>query len=629
MTADKTILCIDDTPSVRQLVRRILSQRYEVLEASEGLQGIDLAAQRRPDLILVDLHMPHLTGYEVATRIKSLLPQTPIIALSADATEYVRERALASGCDGYISKPLDPDQFMEKVEAFLGGEREKLQDERFRTEYQQTLVVRLEEKVRALTQALEENTDLNRQNRELLAKSHRRAQLLEAAARAGRSMTSILNLDLLLDATVEIICKEFDFYYATIFMVDDAGTVAVLQAGGGKDGQQLLDLGHSLRVGGKSVVGEAIWLGVPCIASSATESRANSPTMLLPLTRSEIALPLLVGGEPIGALDVQHTQEDAFSEDDITALQAVADQLAVAINNARLLADLKAAHAELVHTKTFEAIATATGEAIHWVGNKAAPIPGSIARIREDVARYLVVANALLEDLPVGSDDPTYAQMLKLALEQLVSQGVDAAAIRAELQGLPLRRLTKMLSVDSIFEDLRIIEGSARSILNIKEDLIGPARHRNIQDFSIEAHLRETVASMGLPAGVVELTFPEALPLVRADWVQLERVFINLIKNAMEAMVDIAEKHIYITARQAEQPGFMAVDFRDTGTGIPLDKIDKIWVAFYTTKGDRGGTGLGLSACAQIINGLGGKITVQSEMGVGTTFTVLLPVAQL
>ncbi len=625
MTADKTILCIDDTPSVRQLVRRILSQRYEVLEASEGLQGIDLAAQHHPDLILVDLHMPHLTGYEVATRIKSLLPQTPIIALSADATEHVRERALASGCDGYISKPLDPDQFLEKVEAFLGGEREKLQDERFRTEYQQTLVVRMEEKVRALTQALEENTNLNRQNRELLAKSRRRAQLLEAASRAGRSMTSILNLDLLLDATVEIICKEFDFYYATIFMVDESGTWAVLRAGGGKDGQQLLDVGHSLRVGGKSVVGDAIWLGVPCIASNATEAHA----LLLPLTRSEIALPLVVGGEPIGALDAQHTQESAFSEDDITALQAVADQLAVAINNARLLADLKAAHAELVHTKTFEAIATATGEAIHWVGNKAAPIPGSFCRVREELSRYMVVANALLEDLPAELADHAYAQMLKLAFEQLVSQGVEVAAMRAELQGLPLRRLTKMLSVDSIFEDLRIIEGSARSILNIKEDLIGPARHRNIQDFSIGAHLRETVASMGLPAGVVELTVPEALPLVRADWVQLERVFINLVKNAMEAMADVAEKHLYITARQTEQPGFMAVDFRDTGAGIPPDKIDKIWVAFYTTKGDRGGTGLGLSACAQIIGGLGGRITVQSEIGVGTTFTVLLPIAQL
>jgi len=78
---------------------------------------------------------------------------------------------------------------------------------------------------------------------------------------------------------------------------------------------------------------------------------------------------------------------------------------------------------------------------------------------------------------------------------------------------------------------------------------------------------------------------------------------------------------------EADEPGFVVVDVTDSGHGIPPEMIDKIWVAFYTTKGDRGGTGLGLAACAQIIGQLGGKILVESEVGVGTTFSVLLPVA--
>jgi CheY-like chemotaxis protein len=157
------ILCIDDTPSARRLVHRLLYRHYECFEASNGLHGLDMAVEVLPDLILVDLHMPHFTGYEVATLVKAMLPQVPVVALTADMSENVRERALASGCDGYIAKPIDPDVFEARVADFLGGRREELEDESFRTAYQQTLVVRLEEKVRELTTALEENAELDAQ----------------------------------------------------------------------------------------------------------------------------------------------------------------------------------------------------------------------------------------------------------------------------------------------------------------------------------------------------------------------------------------------------------------------------------------------------------------------------------
>ncbi len=119
----KKVLCIDDTPTVRRLVRRLLFQKYDVLEAKTGLEGIDLAQATHPDLILVDLHLPQLNGYEVATRLSALLPETPIIALTADTSEYVRERALASGCWGYIAKPIEADEFQQRVDEYLGGVR--------------------------------------------------------------------------------------------------------------------------------------------------------------------------------------------------------------------------------------------------------------------------------------------------------------------------------------------------------------------------------------------------------------------------------------------------------------------------------------------------------------------------
>jgi signal transduction histidine kinase len=206
-------------------------------------------------------------------------------------------------------------------------------------------------------------------------------------------------------------------------------------------------------------------------------------------------------------------------------------------------------------------------------------------------------------------------------------QGFDLAALRTDLTGVSLKRLKRMLNVDSILEDLSIIGNSAQAILNIKEDLIGPVRQQRIETISLPELLMDTVRNMGIPPGVVRTLFGSDLLPVRADRVQLERVFTNLIKNGMEAMEGIEEPKLFLWARRADDPHFDVVDVTDNGVGIPPEQLDRVWMAFFTTKGDRGGTGLGLPACAQIVGQLGGKITVGSDVGLGTTFSVYLPVA--
>jgi signal transduction histidine kinase/CheY-like chemotaxis protein len=618
------ILYIEDTLEARILVRRLLASRYQLVEAGDSLQGIELARDTRPDLILVDLHMPHLTGYEVATRLKAIMPETPIVALTADVTTNVRERVLASGCDGYLSKPIDVDTFVERIERFLAGGREVLTDERFREAYQQKLVTRLEEQVRELKKALDRNEELYEQNAQLLAEARRKARLLEAGARVGQSITSILDLDDLLVTTVDIICDEFGFDFAGIFLIENKW--AVFRAGRGDAGQRLAEQGYKVGVDGQSLIGQAAHLGQARLARDLDREGRRFDHLLLPSARSEIDLPLTIGDQVIGVLNVQSTQETAFSTDDVTALQSLADQLAVAINNARLLQRLEETHQELVRTKTYEAIATATGEAIHWVGNKAAPIPGSIERITEDLVRYLYMANALLECAPSELQEHKFAQLLMSAGESIAESGIKQDQVLAKLQARPLKSLRRMLNVESIFEDLEIIQNSGQAILNIKEDLIGPARKRNLETISLPDLLTETVDSMGIPDDVVQMLFTDELSPVRADRIQLNRVFINLIKNAMEAMGHLPDKKLVIWCRPAEEPRFVAVDLIDNGVGIPPDQLDKIWMAFYTTKGDRGGTGLGLPACAQIVSQLGGKIVVESDVGFGTTFSVVLPV---
>jgi signal transduction histidine kinase len=166
------ILYVEDSPEARRLVQRLLSDRYSILEAEDGLTGIEVTWAEEPALILIDINIPYLDGYEVATKLKSLRPEVPIVALTADVSDGARQRALAAGCDGYIPKPIDPDQFPVQVEAFLKGRKEVLeQGERrvYARAYQQKLVDRLEEKVRELTKAYEELKELDRMKDEFIS----------------------------------------------------------------------------------------------------------------------------------------------------------------------------------------------------------------------------------------------------------------------------------------------------------------------------------------------------------------------------------------------------------------------------------------------------------------------------
>jgi signal transduction histidine kinase len=166
------ILYVEDSSEARRLVQRLLSDRYSILEAEDGLTGIEVTWAEEPALILIDINIPYLDGYEVATKLKSLRPEVPIVALTADVSDGARQRALAAGCDGYIPKPIDPDQFPVQVEAFLKGRKEVLeQGERrvYARAYQQKLVDRLEEKVRELTKAYEQLKELDRMKDEFIS----------------------------------------------------------------------------------------------------------------------------------------------------------------------------------------------------------------------------------------------------------------------------------------------------------------------------------------------------------------------------------------------------------------------------------------------------------------------------
>ncbi|MEA3342074.1 MAG: GAF domain-containing protein, partial [Chloroflexota bacterium] len=170
-----------------------------------------------------------------------------------------------------------------------------------------------------------------------------RSVYLEAAAEVGRAATSILETDRLIRQVVDLIRNRFDLYYVGLFLVEEAGEWAVLRAGTGEFGRMMLAREHRLAVGGDSMIGQCVSLDEARIALDVGEEAARFDNPLLPDTRSELALPLRSRGRVVGAMSVQSVEEAAFDEVSIAGLQTMADQVAVALDNARLFADAQAA----------------------------------------------------------------------------------------------------------------------------------------------------------------------------------------------------------------------------------------------------------------------------------------------
>lgn len=186
-------------------------------------------------------------------------------------------------------------------------------------------------------QAFAEQTSLSLEAARLLEQTERRATQLETTAQISERVGSILDLDVLLPQVVDLIRERFRYDHVQVFLMDDVNEWAVLRASTGEAGKQLLAVNHRLRRGSDSVIGRVTETGEQTLALDTADANViHQPNPYLPMTRSELAIPLKIKGRVVGALDVQSNQANAFSEEDIQALTTLAAQIAVAIDNARL-----------------------------------------------------------------------------------------------------------------------------------------------------------------------------------------------------------------------------------------------------------------------------------------------------
>jgi GAF domain-containing protein/HAMP domain-containing protein len=159
---------------------------------------------------------------------------------------------------------------------------------------------------------------------------------LEAAAEVSRATTSLLDPETLQRQVVDTVQERFGLYYVGLFLADEAGQYALLRAGTGEAGRQMVAQGHRLAIGGDSMIGQCVSRNRLMVLQSTADRAVRFDNPLLPHTRSELALPMRAAGRVIGAMTVQSSSESAFDEQYISTLQTVADQVAAALTNARL-----------------------------------------------------------------------------------------------------------------------------------------------------------------------------------------------------------------------------------------------------------------------------------------------------
>ena len=179
--------------------------------------------------------------------------------------------------------------------------------------------------------------------KERTAALERRATQLQTVSSMARSIASTQDLDSLLANISDLVSEQFGFYHTGIFLLDSTGQYAILKAASSEGGKRMLTREHALRLDPNSIVGYVTSRGEPRIALDVGEDSVYFDNPDLPETRSEIALPLRVSGKVIGALDVQSMQTHAYSQDDVFVLSTLADQIAIAIENARLYAEAQSA----------------------------------------------------------------------------------------------------------------------------------------------------------------------------------------------------------------------------------------------------------------------------------------------
>ncbi|MBL8100106.1 MAG: GAF domain-containing protein [Anaerolineales bacterium] len=408
----------------------------------------------------------------------------------------------------------------------------------------------------------------------------RRNQYLAVSAEIGKIVTSTLDLNTIFAKTVSLITERFNFYHAAIFISEETGFNAVLREATGEAGAEMKKAGHSLAIDDKSIVGKVSSNGEPIIVNDTAQDPLHKFNPLLPETRAEAAIPLRIGSRIIGVIDIQSKSANAFSEDEISVLQTLADQVAVAIDNAR----------------SFELSQQAVMEMREIDRLKSQFLANMSHELRTPLNSIIGFSRVILK----GIDGPV-TELMQQDLTAIYNSGQHLLGLINDILDLAKIEAGKM---ELAFDEVNITDLSA-SVLSTMSGLI--------KDKSIQ----------------MKRNIEPDLPPVKADAIRIRQVMINLLSNAAK-FTEEGEITVEVGLFKNNGRNEVKVSVIDTGAGISKADQEKLFQPFSQVDASptrkTGGTGLGLSICKQLINMHGGEIWVESEEGKGSKFHFTLPI---
>ncbi len=415
----------------------------------------------------------------------------------------------------------------------------------------------------------------------------RRARELETVAQVGVATNTILDTDQLLLSVVELTKSAFELYHAHIYLYAPEANQLVLAAGAGEPGQMMKKHGHSININNPtSIVARAARERDGVVINDVFQAETFMPNPLLPQTRAEMAIPMLVADRLIGVLDVQSSEPDRFTDDDIRVKSTLASQVAVAVENAR-----------------------------------------AFQRAEEVAQREREAADSLREVDRLKSEFlASMSHELRTPLNSII--GYSEVMLDGGDGDLP----------DEAVEDIDIIYTSGRHLLNIINDILDLAKIEanqmklNRKPTELVKLLEEVIKSnqilvkdrdldLRLETEVDELVIP-------IDELRIRQVMLNLFSNAVK-FTDEGSVTISLTMLDDVTAKVAVID---TGIGIPQSEQAIVFDQFRQVDGSStrkaGGTGLGLPITRYLVNMHGGEIQLESEEGVGSTFWFTLPLIE-
>jgi signal transduction histidine kinase/DNA-binding response OmpR family regulator len=561
--AEQTILIVDDNPTNLSVLTGFLERyAFELLIAIDGEDGIAIAQKVRPDLILLDIVMPGIDGYEVCRRLKDdpRTQEIPVIFITSIVDTKSKVRAFEAGAVDYVTKPVYVEEVLARIHTHL--------------------------RIQELSQnLLEANATLTK-----------RARQLEINSQVAQQVTSILELDTLLAVVVASIRQALGYYFVGIWLLNESRDALLLQAGASDAGTKQVAPDFAIPLDDpRSILAYVYRTRESYLTNDVTHSTYYLPLIGLPLTHAELTLPLLIGQEVLGALDIQCKDCSSFDTDDVTVLQTLADQIAIAIRNARLYAMEK-----------------------------------QLRRVEEERAQKLAELNAdkdkffsiVAHDLR-GPFQPILSWAYLLAMPNVSSNPESVQKI-----GPNLYRAAKdfMHLLENLLEWARIQQGrivctpvafNLNAVVENAVDILSEmANNKNIRitvlvDVALNAYADENMIST---------------------------VIRNLLTNALKFTPDGGS--VVISAHQvdahpappAEAPlSFLKVSVADSGVGISAADLAKLFRidVHHTTVGtaQEHGAGLGLTLCKEMVERNNGQIAIESAVGQGAIVTFTVPAA--